>query len=96
MIQARVPKEDLKRVLVLFKEDEIAYPDEPTRLYRWARANELSFPILIAPDSLFGDIQFTKSSAAVIDSSGNAIFYEILPMGKKHQQTVLQLLRESL
>jgi len=96
IMQARMPREESNRVLVLFKADDIANPDNPTRLYRWAHASELSFPILIAPDSLFDDIQFTKSSAAVIDSSGKALLHEILPMGNEHQQTVLQLLKESL
>ena len=96
IMRARFPNEGPKGVLVLFKEDEIANPDDPTRLYRWADANELPFPILIAPDSLFQDIRFTKSGAAVINSWGKVLFFNVLPMGQERQQTVLQLLQEGL
>jgi hypothetical protein len=94
MIQARLRGKESKRVLALFKADDIANPDDPTRLNRWARANELSFPILIARDSLFQAIQFTKSSAAVIDSSGKLLLFNVLPMGEERQKAVLQLLEE--
>lgn len=91
-----LPKERNDRILAIFKPDDMVKLHDPARLYHWAKANDFSFPLLVAPDSIFSKITFKKSCITVIDSSGNNIFSEIFPMGPEKHQTIVHLLQKSL
>jgi hypothetical protein len=92
ILQTRFPNGQSKRLLALFKPDAIADPADPTRLHRWAEANKLFFPTLIAHDSLFQQANFFKSAVAVISPSERILFSEVLPMGPEKLERVIKLL----
>ncbi|MBI3578323.1 MAG: DoxX family protein [Ignavibacteriales bacterium] len=90
------PKGHANGVLAIFKSDDMIKPDDPARLNHWAKANDFSFPLVIAPDSIFSKIPFKKSCIMVVDSFGNSVFSEIFPMGSEKHQTILHLLQKPL
>ena len=94
MVRTYFAEEQSSRALALFKPDDIADPKDPSRLAGWAEANELGFPVLIAPDSIFQNLKFQKSSVLVLSPSGRVLLSETLPMDPQRIQFLSQLLKD--
>ena len=95
-MKAQLPDSGRNRVLALFRAGEVADPRDPTPLKRWAQANELLFPMLIAPDSLFESIHVQKSAVVVLGPSGRARMLRVLPIEQADRAAMLRILRNQL
>ncbi|MGB9774698.1 MAG: DoxX family protein [Bacteroidota bacterium] len=94
-IRTNLKGSDQGRAVALFRQDDIADPKNPFRLTRWAKANGITFPILIGPDSLFVRLSVKKSALAVTNNSGKTLFFSEIPIGSKHREDVLRYLIRS-
>lgn len=94
MVQTYFAEEQTSRALAVFKPGDIADPNDPSRLAGWAGANELGFPVLIAPDSIFQNLKFQKSSILVLSPSGRILLSETLPVNPQRIQFLSQLLKD--
>lgn len=81
-----------KRVLVVFRQDDFADPNNNERMNHWATINNLTFPMIVLPDTIFRQINFKKSSVVVIDKSDNIDFFGLFPLGTDQRNKVFQLL----
>jgi len=94
MVPTHFGEEQSRGVIALFKPGDIADPDDPSRLNGWAKANELGFPVLIAPDSIFQLLKFQKSSVLILSPSGRVLFSETIPIDPQRIQFLTHLLQE--
>lgn len=84
------------RVLAIFRSDELPLPQSQNRLSRWAKANNIAFPLLVSSDSLFNVMKISKSLAAIIDGADKVLLAEQFPMGSNNRSLVIQLLTENV
>lgn len=80
------------RICAVFRKDNIADPANPARIASWAKSTNIRFPVLIAPESLFSQINFEKSTAVVTNTSRDVLFLQKFPMGNSEHSRALQLL----
>jgi len=83
------------RVVALFRSKDLPKALRSGRLQQWAEVNRIAYPVLIAPDSIYEQIGFTKSSAVAISPSGAVILYEPFPLGRHNRERLLTLLRQN-
>lgn len=81
------------RVIGLFNKASLDAFKTGDRLLQWARTIGISFPVIIAPDTLFAS-PITKSTfAAAVDPTGKVLFFHTLPMGNVNRGNLLRWLR---
>lgn len=91
-INTRLPADDRERVVALVRPDNPVVSDGPVRLRRWIRATGILFPVLAAPDTLFAHLGVTKSIVSVINSRGDVIVREEIPVGARKREEILSYL----
>jgi len=94
-LRARLTDDGQHRLIILFQQDDFADPSNPARLHHWLKANDLRFPVLIIPDSVFKQTTISKSSVAVVNPANETLFLRQLPLEKQEEyQHVLELLMQ--
>jgi len=91
-IKSRYHDEQRRRFLVLFKSKDPTNAKTSIRLSHWMKANELPFPFLAVPESVFEEVNCFKTSVVVIGPSGIDLFSGVIPIGGRNRQAILQLL----
>jgi len=79
------------RVVILFRQIDL----DSVRLTRWALARGIPFPVLAIQESLLSRHGIAKSMAAVVDQSGEVIFFGELPLAAKQRDDLLRHLTSS-
>jgi len=83
------------RILAIFKSDEPPLPQSQNRLSRWAKASNITFPLLVSSDSLFNVMKISKSLAAIIGGTDKVLLAEQFPIGSNNRSLAIQLLAEN-
>jgi hypothetical protein len=73
------------------QEDETLFINTQSRLARWKEANGIDFPLALAPDSLFRQMNSGKSAVAVWEGS-EILFVQTFPLSAEQLQTILAIL----
>jgi uncharacterized membrane protein YphA (DoxX/SURF4 family) len=94
MVHSHFGQDQAQRALAVFRPGDIADPNDTSRLKQWAEANELEFPVLIAPDSVFQHLNLPKSSVLVLSPSERVLFSEPLPIHPEKIEFLTQLLQD--
>lgn len=83
------------QVLVVFGEDQFIRNDSSSHLQRWVSANGITFPVVVAPDSVLRTIGLVKSMVIIVDRKDGVLFTERFPMGTPKRRIALRLLRSA-
>ncbi len=80
---------DQTPIAALFYPDSSYGIDNASRLSLWTKANGISFPCVMATDTLFRSLGFTKSSLVLLDNQSQVLLTNELPIGDSMRQKVL-------
>lgn len=85
-------KDAQTHIAAVFRQGDIASFENPKKLLYWQELNNINFTTIIAADSVFESIGFSKSMAIIIDNNKEIILSEHFPMGVKKHNTIIQLI----
>lgn len=83
------------RVTAILESNEIMNSWTPSHLRLWAKANQIVYPVVIAPNQMFREAKIAKSSVAVLSPNGKLLFYHQIPLGPENRKEVLSLISEN-
>ena len=86
---------DQTPIAALFYPDSSYGIDNASRLSLWTKANGITFPCIMATDTLFRSLGFTKSSVVLLDNQSDVLRANELPIGDSMRQMVLISLYEN-
>lgn len=78
-------------VVGIMQEDETLFANAQSRLVHWKEANGLDFPLVLAPDSLFRQMNNGKSAIAIWEGS-EVLFFHTFPLSVEQFRSVLAIL----
>jgi hypothetical protein len=91
-LQDRMLPGDRYRAVAIMKEDEMMNRASPARFIHWKEANNLTLPMIIAPDSIFIKMHSGKSAVLVLNSKSQIVFSQSFPLSYEQVKVVQKLM----
>jgi len=80
------------RAVGIMREDELMNRLAPQRLNHWKEINDITIPLVIASDTIFGKLYTGKSAVVILDSDSHIRFMNTFPLSHEQIKTALILM----